>query len=411
MREVVVTGMGAVTPIGLSVEEFWEACLKGKSGVRRITKFDTSNFSVKIAAEVRDFDPSKHLSPKEIRRTDRFTQLALAAATEAIQDSGLDMERENPSRVGVLIGSGIGGMEVWEREHKRLIEGSPSRVSPLFIPMTIINIASSELAIRLGAKGPNFAVVSACATSGHAIGEAYKIIQRGDADIMIAGGTEAAVTPLAVAGFANMKALSRRNDEPLKASRPFDKERDGFVIGEGAGILILEEKERALLRGAPIYAEVVGYGVNCDAYHITAPDPNGKEAARVMTMAMNDANINPDEVDYINAHGTSTPLNDKVETLAIKLAFGEYAKKVVISSTKSMIGHLLGAACACETIAAILAIRDGVVHPTINLENPDPECDLDFVPNEPREMDVNVILSNSFGFGGHNACLALRKFK
>ena len=411
MREVVVTGLGAVTSIGLSVEEFWKSCLKGESGVRRITRFDTTDFSVKIAAEARNFDPSKYLSPKEIRRTDRFTQLALATATEAIQDSGLDMEKENPSRVGVLIGSGIGGMEVWEREHRRLIEGSPSRVSPLFIPMTIINIVSSEVAIRLGAKGPNFAVVSACATSGHAIGEAYRIIQRGGADIMVTGGTEAAVTPLAVAGFANMRALSRRNDEPLKASRPFDKERDGFVIGEGAGILVLEEKEHALSRGAPVYAEIVGYGLTCDAYHITAPDPNGKESTRVMMMAMNDAQINPDEVDYINAHGTSTPLNDKRETLAIKLALGEHAKKVAISSTKSMIGHLLGAACACETITAILAIRNGVVHPTINLEYPDPECDLDFVPNEAREMDVNVILSNTFGFGGHNVCLILRRFK
>jgi 3-oxoacyl-[acyl-carrier-protein] synthase II len=411
VREVVVTGLGAVTPIGLSVKEFWQSCLQGKSGVSKITKFDTTDFSVKIAAEVADFDPSKYLSPKEVRRKDRFTQFALAAATEAVQDSVLDIEKEDSSRIGVLVGSGIGGMEVWEREYRRLIEGSPSRVSPLFIPMTIINIASSEVAIRLGVKGPNFAVVSACATSGHAIGEAYRIIQRGEADVMISGGTEAAITPLAIAGFANMRALSRRNDEPLKASRPFDKERDGFVVGEGAGILILEEKEHALSRGATVYAEIVGYGANCDAYHITAPDPNGKEATRVMAMAMNEAQINPDEVDYINAHGTSTPLNDKVETLAIKLAFGERAKKVAISSTKSTIGHLLGAACACETIAAILAIRDGVVHPTINLEYPDPECDLDFVPNEAREMDVNVVLSNTFGFGGHNVCLAIRRFK
>jgi len=407
-RRVVITGLGVITPIGIGKESFCKSLLEGKNGVCEITKFDTSDFTVKIAAEVKDFDPLKALSLKKVKRMDKFSQFAVLSSLEAWSDSGLDIERENNSRIGVVIGSGIGGIETWEEQYKRLI-ASPRRVSPFFIPMMIMNTASSEVSIALGAKGPNFGIVSACATSAHSIGEAYRIIQRGDADIMVTGGTESAITPLAIAGFSNMKALSTRNDEPERASRPFDRDRDGFVVGEGAGILILEEMEHAKKRRAFIYSEIAGYGATGDAYHVTAPSPDGKDAARAIKIALSEANL--PGVDYINAHGTSTLLNDKIETLAIKLAFGEEAKRIPISSTKSMIGHLLGAAGACELIACCLAMRDGVVHPTRNLENPDPECDLDYVPKEARKLDVKTCLSNSFGFGGHNAAIVLKKFE
>jgi 3-oxoacyl-[acyl-carrier-protein] synthase II len=407
-RRVVITGLGVITPIGIGKESFCKSLLKGKNGVCEITKFDTSDFTVKIAAEVKDFDPLKALSPKKARRMDRFSQFAVLSSLEAWSDSGLDIERENNSRIGVIIGSGIGGIETWEEQYKRLI-ASPRRVSPFFIPMMIMNTASSEVSIALGAKGPNFGIVSACATSAHSVGEAYRIIQRGDADIMVTGGTESAITPLAIAGFSNMRALSTRNDEPERASRPFDRDRDGFVVGEGAGILILEEMEHAKKRRAFIYSEIAGYGATCDAYHVTAPSPDGKDAARAIKIALSEANLS--RVDYINAHGTSTPLNDKTETLGVKLAFGEEAKRIPISATKSMIGHLLGAAGACELIACCLAMRDGIIHPTRNLENPDPECDLDYVPKEARKLDVRTCLSNSFGFGGHNASIVLKKFE
>lgn len=407
-RRVVITGLGVITPIGIGKESFCKSLLKGKNGVCEITKFDTSDFTVKIAAEVKDFDPLKALSPKKARRMDRFSQFAVLSSLEAWSDSGLDIERENNSRIGVIIGSGIGGIETWEEQYKRLI-ASPRRVSPFFIPMMIMNTASSEVSIALGAKGPNFGIVSACATSAHSVGEAYRIIQRGDADIMVTGGTESAITPLAIAGFSNMRALSTRNDEPERASRPFDRDRDGFVVGEGAGILILEEMEHAKKRRAFIYSEIAGYGATCDAYHVTAPSLDGKDAARAIKIALSEANLS--RVDYINAHGTSTPLNDKTETLGVKLAFGEEAKRIPISATKSMIGHLLGAAGACELIACCLAMRDGIIHPTRNLENPDPECDLDYVPKEARKLDVRTCLSNSFGFGGHNASIVLKKFE
>ncbi|MCK4353218.1 beta-ketoacyl-ACP synthase II [candidate division WOR-3 bacterium] len=409
-RRVLITGLGAVTPVGVSVKSFWQSLLSGVSGVSRITRFDTTDFSVKIAAEVKDFAPSQFLSPKEIRRTDRFVQFAIVSSLEAIRDANLKCEVEDSSKFGVIVGSGIGGIETWEREFKHL-EQSPKRVSPLFIPMMIINSVSAEVAIRAKAKGPNFAIVSACATAAHAIGEAYRLIKYGDADIIITGGSEASVTPLAISGFANMRAISARNDEPEKASRPFDLKRDGFVVGEGAGIIILEEANHAKKRDAKVYCEIVGCGMTCDSHHITAPDPNGAEAARAIKVALSEAKILPEEVDYINAHGTSTPLNDKMETQAVKLAIGKQARKVAISSTKSMIGHLLGAAGAVEIIATILSIRDSIVHPTINLEYPDPECDLDYVPNKARKMPVRVAISDSFGFGGHNAAIVLKRFE
>jgi 3-oxoacyl-[acyl-carrier-protein] synthase II len=407
MRRVVITGMGTLTPVGLSKEEFWRSLLEGKSGVSHITRFDTSEFSVRIAAEVKNFSPEKFFPPKKARRLDRYTQFAICASREAVEDSGIDFSKEDTERAGVIIGSGIGGIETWEEQHRKLLNDSPRFVSPFFIPMMIINSASAEVGIEFKLKGPNFCVTSACATAGHAIGEAYRIIRDGLADVMITGGTEAAITPLAIAGFANMKAISSRNNEPEKASRPFDKERDGFVLGEGTGILILEEYEHAIRRGKNPYCEVAGFGMTCDAYHVTAPDPNGTEAARVIKLALNEARL--ETVDYINAHGTSTPLNDKIETSAIKLALGEKnARKVAISSSKSMIGHLLGAAGACELIACVLSMRDGIAHPTINLENPDPECDLDYIPNKVRKIDIRSCLSNSFGFGGHNTCIALK---
>ncbi|OYD13622.1 beta-ketoacyl-[acyl-carrier-protein] synthase II [candidate division WOR-3 bacterium JGI_Cruoil_03_44_89] len=407
MRRVVITGMGALTPIGSSREEFWISLLDGKNGVSQITRFDTSKFSVRIAAEIKNFSPEKYLPPKRARRLDRYTQFAICASREAVADSGIDLSKEDTEKMGVIIGSGIGGIETWEQQHRKLLNDSPRFVSPFFIPMMIINSASAEVAIEFGLGGPNFCVASACASSGHAIGEGYRIIKEGLADVMITGGTEAAVTPLAIAGFTNMRAISSRNDEPEKASRPFDKDRDGFVLGEGAGILVLEEYEHAIKRGKKPYCEIAGFGMTCDAYHMTAPDPNATETTRVIKLALEQAGL--ETVDYINAHGTSTPLNDKIETAAIKLALGEEnAGKTPISSTKSMIGHLLGAAGACELIACVLSIRDGIAHPTRNLENPDPECDLDYIPNEARKLKISSCSSNSFGFGGHNTCIVLK---
>ncbi|NPA15000.1 MAG: beta-ketoacyl-ACP synthase II [Deferribacteres bacterium] len=411
MRRVVITGLGAVTPLGNNVRESWERLVKGESGIGPITKFDASGLSSRIAAEVKDFDGTLYFEKKELRRTDLFIQYAVASAVQAVEDSGLDLSSVDKDRVGVLIGSGIGGLKTIEDNTRTLIERGPKRISPFFIPMAIINMASSMVSIRFGFRGPNSSVVTACATGANAIGDAFKIIQRGDADIMLAGGSEAPICQLGVAGFSVMRALSTRNDEPQKASRPFDRERDGFVIGEGAGVVVLEDYESAKRRGAKIYAEIIGYGMSGDAYHITMPDENGEGAVLCMKAALSDAGLAPEEVDYINAHGTSTPLNDKIETLAIKKVFGEHAKRLAVSSNKSMIGHLLGAAGAVEAIFTVLSIHHGIIPPTINYEFPDPECDLDYVPNEARQKDIRVAISNSFGFGGVNACLAFRKFE
>ncbi len=410
-RRVVITGVGIITPLGTGVEKTWPALLEGRSGIGRITHFDASEMPVQIAGEVKDFNPEDYIEPKEIRKMDRFIHFAVAASEMAVKDSGLKITSKNADRVGVIIGSGIGGLPMIEHYTMVLHERGYRRVSPFFIPMNIINLAAGRVSIRFGAKGPNSAVVTACSSGSHAIGDAFKIIQRGDADAMIAGGSEAVICPLGIAGFAVMKALSKRNDEPDRASRPFDLERDGFVMAEGAGIVILESLESAMQRGAKIYAEVVGYGMTGDAYHITAPSPDGEGAARCMKMAIDDAEVSPEEVNYINAHGTSTKFNDELETMAIKTVFGKQAYKIAVSSTKSMTGHLLGAAGGVEAIICALSIKNNVVPPTINLENPDPQCDLDYVPNEKREMTVNYALSNSFGFGGTNACLLLKKFE
>lgn len=404
-RRVVVTGMGPVTPIGTGHEVFWKALLDGVSGAGPITHFDTSEYTTRIAAEVKDFDPEQYMERKEAKRMDRFVQYAVAASRLAVEDSGLDPASTNMDRVGVLIGSGIGGTGTWEDQHRTLIERGPGRVSPFFVPMLISDMASGQVSIIWGAKGPNLAVTTACATATHGIGEATEIIRRGAADVMIAGGAEAAITPMAVAGFCAMKALTTRNDDPEHASRPFDLNRDGFLMGEGAGIVVLESLEHARARGARIYGEVIGYGMSGDAHHITAPAPGGEGAARSMAAALANAGLKPEQIDYINAHGTSTDQNDKYETSAIKTVFGDYAYKVAVSSTKSMTGHLLGAGGAVEGIACLHAIREGIVPPTMNYETPDPECDLDYVPNKPREVDVRVAMSNSFGFGGHNATL------
>ena len=410
-RRVVVTGVGLVTPLGVGTEETWQGLKAGRSGVGPITHFDASSFAARIAAEVKGFDPLNWVEKKDVKKMDRFIQFAVAAADMAMKDAGLTVGKQNEERVGVYIGSGIGGFATIEREYKVLLESGPRRISPFFIPAVIINLASGWVSIRTGAKGPNSASCTACATSAHAVGDAFRIIQRGDADAMIAGGSEAAITPLAVGGFAAMRALSTRNDEPTKASRPFDQDRDGFVIGEGSGILVLEELECARRRGAAIYAEVVGYGMTGDAYHVSAPCEDGDGARRVMLRALEDAGVAPATVDYINVHGTSTPAGDKIEVLAIKAVFGEHATRVAISSTKSMTGHLLGAAGALETGVCALAVRHGVVPPTINLDKPDAECDLDCVPHKAREMPVRVALSNSFGFGGTNGALVLRRFE
>ena len=402
--------MGLVIPSGIGVKTAWKNVCEGKSGVGPLTRFDTNGFETKIAAEVQGFNPERYIEKKEIKKTDLFIQYAMGAAHEAIEDSRLHITPENADRIGVIVGTGLGGLPTLEKYHRILLERGPSRISPFFIPMLIANLASGHIAIRFGAKGPNTCLVTACATGAHCIGDAYRAILYGDADAIIAGGTEANITPLCIGGFNAMKALSTRNEEPEKASRPFEKNRDGFVVAEGAGILILEELEFALNRGARIYGEIVGYGYTGDAYHITAPPPDGDGAARCMRMAIKDAGLQPEEIDYINAHGTSTQLNDRTETIAIKAVFGEYAKRIPISATKSMTGHLLGAGGSTEAIFTLLSICEGILPPTINYEEPDPECDLDFVPNVARRQPVKVGMSNAFGFGGTNATLILRSF-
>ncbi len=410
-KRAVITGLSLITPLGVGVEENWRKLLKGESGIGRITSFDPGGFSTQIGGEVKDFNYEDYMDKREARRMDRFAQFSVAAANMALTDAGLDLKELNPEEVAVMIGSGIGGISTWEEQHRIFLERGPNRVSPFFIPMLIANMGASNTAIALGATGPNYAIVSACASGAHSIGEALRLIREGRAKVVIAGGSEASITPLTLAGFCAMKALSTRNEEPEKASRPFDAKRDGFVLSEGAGVVIVEELEFAKKRGARIYGELIGYGMSCDAYHITAPEPNGRGAILCMESALQDAGISKEEVDYINAHGTSTQLNDITETIAIKSVFGERAYKIPISSTKSMIGHLLGAAGAVEFIVSLLCIRDNIVHPTINYEYPDPQCDLDYVPNKAREAKVNVILSNSFGFGGHNATLIARRFE
>ncbi|MCR6544199.1 beta-ketoacyl-ACP synthase II [Dehalobacterium formicoaceticum] len=409
-NRVVITGMGVITPVGNDVETYWHSLMNGISGIGPITHFDTTGYTTRIAGEVKDFDPTKFIDKKEARRMDRYCQFAVSAAKMAREDAALDMNTVDGHRVGVILGSGIGGVATMEEQKQVLMEKGPGRISPFFVPMMISNMAAGQISIAFGAYGINETIVTACASGTNAIGDAFKVIQRGDADVIFSGGTEAPITPLSVAGFCSMKAMSTRNEEPEKASRPFDKDRDGFVIGEGAGILVLESLEHAQKRGARIYAEVVGYGSTADGYHITAPAPEGSGAARAMANALEDAGIKPEEVDYINAHGTSTDLNDKGETQAIHSVFGEAASKVAVSSTKSMIGHLLGAAGAVEAIACTLAINHRMLPPTINYETPGPECDLDYVPNQAREAEVNVTMSNSLGFGGHNATIVIKKF-
>ncbi|EIN5666538.1 beta-ketoacyl-ACP synthase II [Listeria monocytogenes] len=409
-RRVVVTGIGAVTPIGNDAETSWENAKKGVNGVAKMTRLNPDDFPVKIAAELKDFDVEKYLEKKEARKMDRFTHYAIASAEMAVQDSGLVIDDSNANRVGVWIGSGIGGMETFETQYEIFLNRGHRRVSPFFVPMMIPDMGSGQVSIRFGAKGINSTTVTACATATNSIGDAFKVIERGDADAMITGGAEAPITKMSLAGFTANKALSL-NPDPETACRPFDKDRDGFIIGEGAGIVILEEYEHAKARGANIYAEIVGYGATGDAYHITAPAPNGEGAARAMKMAIDDAGLTPDKVDYINAHGTSTPYNDEYETQAIKTVFGDHAKKLAISSTKSMTGHTLGASGGIEAIFALLSIRDSIIAPTIHLKNQDEVCDLDYVPNEARETNVNVAISNSFGFGGHNATLVFKKME
>jgi len=408
-KRVVITGLGVVSPIGNGKEPFWKSLCAGRSGVSKISSFDASCFTSRIAGEIRDFDAVPYMSLKDIKRSDRFTQFAVAAACMSADDAKIDLAGMDPYRAGSIIGSGIGGIHTIEREHQVLLNKGPSRVSPFFIPMLIVNMASGMVAIRLGLKGPNSCSVTACASSNHSIGEAFRVIQNGYADIMFAGGSESAISPMAVSGFCAAKALSTMNDSPQEASRPFDKHRNGFVMSEGSGIILLEEYEHAKKRGSNIYAEVVGYGMSCDAYHMTAPDPEGKGAIRCMQEALKDAGINPEDVDYINAHGTSTMLNDAMETKAIKAVLGSHAKHVAISSTKSMTGHLLGAAGAIELAAAALSIEKGVIAPTINYKYPDPDCDLDYVPNEARQKKVDIAMSNSLGFGGHNATIVIKK--
>ena len=409
-RRVVVTGLGVVTPLGNNPEEFFQNLVEGKSGVDRITLFDASSYPARIAGEVKNLNLERYLTPREIKRMDRFTHFAIYAAEEALRDAGLEKEEDKDSW-GVVMGSGIGGLWTIEEQHTVLVNRGPDRVSPFLIPMLITDIAPGHISIRHSLRGPNLSVSTACASAAHAIGIAFHLIQRGEAEVIITGGSEAAITPLGLAGFCNMKALTFRNDPPQEASRPFDRERDGFVMGEGAGVLILEDMERARRRGARIYAEIIGFGLTADAYHITAPDPEAKGQSLAMERALEDAGISPEEVDYINAHGTSTPLNDRVETLAIKKVFGEHAKSIAISSTKSMIGHTLGAAGGIESVVCCMSVYKDVVHPTINYSHPDPDCDLDYVPNTAREMEVKVALSNSFGFGGHNATLIFKKFE
>ena len=409
-RRVVVTGIGLVSPLGIGTETNWEALCAGRNGIGPITRFDASQFSARIAGEVKGFDPQAFIDKKDVKKMDVFIQFAIAASQYAMDDAGLSVTEDIATRVGVFIASGIGGFSTIEREHKALLEGGPRRISPFFIPASIINLAAGQVSIRFSAKGPNSATCTACSASAHAIGDAFEIIRRDDADVMIAGGSEAAITPMGVGGFAAMRALSTRNDEPHRASRPFDRERDGFIMGEGAGVIILEELNFARERGAPIYAELVGYGMAADAFHITAPSEDGDGGMRVMEKAIRHAGIRPDQVDYINAHGTSTPYNDKLETLAIRRLFGDHATKLAISSTKSMTGHLLGAAGGLEAGITALAVKHQLIPPTINYQNPDPECDLDYVPNTKRAAKIDYALSNSFGFGGTNGALLFKKF-
>jgi len=411
-KRVVVTGIGVVSPLGQGIEPFWQNLLAGQCGLDSIRAFDTDGFPCTIAGEVKEFDPAPAFpSPKEVRRTDRFTQFGIHAGWQALKDSGLDLEQANRDRVGAMIGSGIGGLATLESQHKTLLDRGPGRMSPFFIPMMILNMASGMFSLYHGLRGPNVATCSACATANHAIGEAWRTLVMGDADVMVAGGTEAAVHPTAMAGFAAMKALSTRNDDPKHASRPFDAGRDGFVMGEGAGVLVLETVEHATARGARIYCELAGYGNTADAHHMSAPAPEGEGGARAMRMALNSGGLNPDEISYINAHGTSTPQGDICETQAIKSVFGEHARRLAVSSTKGATGHMLGAAGGVEMAVCCKALQTGTVPPTLNYETPDPDCDLDYVPNEAREMEVNAIANNSFGFGGHNACLVAKKFK
>lgn len=412
-KRIVITGLGVVTPLGIGKQSYWEGLISGKSGVGPITLFDPARFDVKIAAEVKGFDPGDYMDTKEARRMDRFAQFGVAAAKLALADAQFTIDDHNAERVGVVVGSGIGGLQSLEDQMRILIEKGPNRVSPFLIPMMIADMATGQISILTGAKGPGSTVVTACATGANAIGDSLEILRRGAADVMIAGGTEAAVTMTGVAGFGNMKAMtSKYNDEPQKASRPFEADRSGFVIGEGAGVLILETLEHAEKRGAPhIYGELIGYGMSSDAYHITQPSPDGRGVVRALQNALKDAEVEPEEVDYINAHGTSTPMNDKAETGALKVAFGDHAYKLAISSTKSMTGHLLGAAGAIEAIAAVLAIDEGIIPPTINYETPDPDCDLDYVPNTARKVKIEVAVSNNSGFGGHNAVIVMRRFK
>jgi 3-oxoacyl-[acyl-carrier-protein] synthase II len=404
-RRVVVTGIGMISPLGIGNDANWQGLLEGRSGIGRITKFDPSAYACQIAGEVRGFEPEKWIEKKEVKKSDTFIHYAIAAAQMAVDDSGMDMAKEDGDRVGVVIGSGIGGLPLIEEMHQKLMERGPSRISPFFIPGLIVNLASGQISIRFGARGPNSAPATACATGAHAIGDACRIIQRDEADVMFGGGSEAVVTPLAVGGFAAMRALSTRNDDPEHASRPWDAERDGFVMGEGAGIIMLEERERAIARGAKIYCEITGYGMSSDAYHITSPAEDGSGMMRVMQRALKDAGLQPSDIEYINAHGTSTPVGDKTETVAIKRTFGDHAYKLAISSTKSMTGHLLGAAGGLESAITAMAVKYGVIPPTINYEKPDPECDLDYVPNKARQQKLTHTMSNSFGFGGTNATL------
>ena len=410
-RRVVVTGVGLLTPLGNGTESSWEALRAGRSGIGPITRFDATGFSCRIAGEVKDFDPARYIEKKEIKKMGRFIQFAIAAAECALSSSGLKVTPDNAEQVGVYIGSGIGGFEVIEREHQTLLEHGPRRISPFFIPATIVNLASGQVSIRSGAKGPNSATATACTTSAHSIGDSFRIIQRGEADAMICGGTEACITPMGIGGFAAMRALSTRNEEPERASRPWDRDRDGFVVGEGAGIVILEELESARKRNARILAEMVGYGMSADAFHVTAPPDDGDGAYRVMRNALRDAGLTPDQVQYVNAHGTSTEVGDRIETEALKRAFGSHASKLAVSSTKSMTGHLLGGAGGLEAGITVLAIRDQIAPPTINLENPDAGCDLDYVPNHARAIKIDYALSNSFGFGGTNGCLIFKRYQ
>jgi 3-oxoacyl-[acyl-carrier-protein] synthase II len=410
-RRVVITGLGVVTPLGNSVDVFWDNLIAGKCGVEKITSFDASPFDTQIAAQVKDFDPLPAFpSPKEIRRTDRYSQFGIYAAWQALKDSGIDLSKTDPDHVGAFIGSGIGGLQTTSEQLKVLFDRGPGRLSPFMIPMLISNMASGLVSMYLNLRGPNFATCSACATANHAIGEAWRTIKMGDANVMFAGGAEATIVPIGIGGFCAMRAMSTRNDAPQKASRPFDKERDGFVMGEGSGVVVLEELEHAKARGARIYAELAGYGNTADAHHLTAPSPGGEGAARCMKMALRNGGLNLTDITYVNAHGTSTPQGDIAETQAIKTVFGDYARKLVVSSTKGATGHMLGAAGAVETIVCVKAIETDIVPPTINYEVPDPECDLDYVPNTARKMKVNAIVNNSFGFGGHNATITAKKF-